>query len=158
MSSLRLLQAERKAQARGLQVGERHDLMHEANAMRFSNLETFSSERVAPYLAHTDGIAELRDYDGSGHSDAHLGNRKNSVISGNHDVASSNHSGAATEAGALDQCNDWDRKHVESLDRLCGHPGGAQIVLRGRASDSIDPIDIGAGLKIASVAGDHGHT
>jgi hypothetical protein len=44
--------------------------------MRFFNVETFSGEHVASYLAHADGVVELRDDDGAGHSDAHLDNRK----------------------------------------------------------------------------------
>src|SRR6516164_5882479 len=29
---------------------------------------------------------------------------------------------AAAETGALDKCNGWNRKRVEALDRLRGHP------------------------------------
>jgi hypothetical protein len=44
------------ALAGGLQVGKRHDLVHETDAMRLFSIEAFSSERVAPYLAHADSI------------------------------------------------------------------------------------------------------
>src|SRR5262249_26885258 len=142
----------------GVQLSNWHDLVNEPDAMSFFNIKTFSSERVAPYLAHADGIVELWDNDGAGDPDAHLCYRENSVIGGNHDVTSGDHSGAATETGALHQGYRGDWKHVEPLNRLRGHPGGAQIVLRRRASDSVEPIDVGASLKIASVAGDYGHT
>src|SRR6516164_4095744 len=111
--------------------------------------------RVAPYLAHADGIVELRDDDCAGHSDAHLGNRKNSVVSGNHNVTGSDHSGAAAETDALHQCDGRNRERVEPLDCFGGHPRGAQIVLWRRAPDGVEPFDVGAGLKIAALAGDH---
>src|SRR5437773_1964220 len=95
---------------------------------------------------------------GSGHADAHLGNRKNSVIGGNHNVTSGDHSDTATETGTLHQRDCWNRKGVEPLDRLCGHPRGAQIILRWRASDRVEPIDIGASLKIPALADDHDRT
>src|SRR5262249_1733766 len=142
----------------GVQLSNWHDLVNEPDAMSFFNIKTFSSERVAPYLAHADGIVELWDNDSAGNPDAHLCYRKNSVIGGNHDVTRGDHSGTATKTGALHQGYRGDWKHVEPLNRLRGHPGGAQIVPRRRAPDRVGPIDFGAKLKIASAAGDYGHT
>ena len=104
------------ALACAVQLSNWHDLVNEPNAISFFNIETFSSERVAPYLAHADGIVELWNNDGAGHPDAHLCYRENSIIGGNHDVTSGNYSSAATETGALHQRYRGNRKDVELLN------------------------------------------
>src|ERR1019366_6799556 len=46
-------------------------------------------------------------------------------------------------------------QQIEPLHRLRGHARGAQVFLRRRAPHRVEPIDVGAGLKIASLAGDY---
>src|SRR5947208_14569787 len=132
------------ALARSLQLPKRRDLVNEANAISFFHVKAFSGKRVTPYLADSDGIVELWDNDGSGHADAHLGNRKHSVIGGNHNVTSGDHSDTATETGTLHQRESWNREGVEPRDRLCAHPRGRQIILRRPPADRVPPIAIRA--------------
>src|SRR5262249_26070408 len=56
-----LEQVRNDARARRLQLAERHDLVHEADAARLFGAEPLAGERVAAHLAHPDGIVELRD-------------------------------------------------------------------------------------------------
>src|SRR5215472_12628107 len=125
-----------------LQLGKRHDFVNEADAMRFGNGETLAGERIATHLAHANGVVELRDNNGAGNSNADLSNRKVRVVRGNHDITSRDKSSTATETDALYQCNGRDRKHIEPLNRLGGHARSAQIVLRRKASDPVEPIDV----------------
>ena len=69
------------------QLGERHDLVHQADAVRLLGVEAFAGQRVAAHLAQADGVVELRDDDGAGDADAHLGDREVGIVGGDHDVA-----------------------------------------------------------------------
>ena len=108
--------------AGGGQLGQRHDLVREADAQRLGRAEALAGQRIAAQLAHADGVAELRKDDGRGQSPAHLGDREDGVVGGDHDIAGGDDAGAAAEAAALHQ---RDRRHGQPVEPVDGLGRGA---------------------------------
>jgi hypothetical protein len=93
------------ALARGRQLGQRDDLVHEADAFCLFGREALARERVAANLPDADCIVELRDDDAGHQSPARFRNREKRVVSGDYDVASCDDAGAAAKTCALHQRN-----------------------------------------------------
>src|SRR5262245_42579436 len=112
-----------------------YDLMHQTYALRLLGAEPLARQGVAAQLSHRDGIAQLWDDDGSRQSPAHLRDREQGIVGGDHDIAGGNDASAATEAAALDEC---DRRHgqtVEPVDGLSGGAADADVLLRRGAGN-----------------------
>ena len=57
-------------------LGERYDLVHEADAASLVCIEALAGLGVAPHLARADRVGELRENDSAGQTPARLGDRE----------------------------------------------------------------------------------
>src|SRR5215813_6393776 len=92
-----------------------YDLMHQTNALRLLGAESLARQGVAAQLSHRDGIAQLRDDDGSRQSPAHLRDREQGIVGGDHDIAGGNDASAAAEAAALEATVGTGRRLSRSM-------------------------------------------
>ena len=99
---------------RRFQLGERHHLVHEADAARLLGAEALAGQRIAAHLADADGVAELRDDDRRRQPPAHLRDREQRIVGGDHHVAGGDDAGAAAEAAALHQRHRRHRQPVRA--------------------------------------------
>src|SRR6516165_8388423 len=98
-----------------------YHLMHQTNALRLFGAEPLAREGVAAQLPHGDGIAQLRDDDGSRQSPAHLRDREQGIVGGDHDIAGGSNAGAAAKAAAL---HEGYRRHGQTVEPVDGFGGG----------------------------------
>ena len=100
------------------QLGQRHHLVHEADAAGIIRAKTLAGQRVAADLADADGVAELRDDDRRGQPPAHLGNREQRIVGRDHHVAGGDDAGAAAETAALHQRHRRNRQSCSAAAPL----------------------------------------
>src|SRR5258706_410999 len=137
---------------RSVELGQRHALVHEAEALRLRRAQAFARQHVAPRLRLAERARDVRA-DHRGHqADSHFGQAELGLLGGDDQVARRNEPHAARERGALHARDDRLGTMVHRVQKRSEAPSLAPVARPGHLCSLLLPVQISTRAQVLAPA------